>query len=218
MALYCPRHIHQAAETNKLTDPHSLKMVYFLRIDCVEAYAGCGPKACDYACISSRLYITSVASLLVLGGGARPPNVPTERKICNLYARASEASERLRNVYFRVFKCTSAHTINAVPLYYLWHGAVQTVEWQILTLRKSMSMRAIVASELGKCSHFHILKLIFPSIFCWYFRCYVLETHSFNVQTRNICTYIARASERLRNIYFQDSNISPYIYNQCSFL
>ena len=25
------------------------------------------------------------------------------------------------------------------------------------------------ASELGKFLHFHILKLLFPSIFCWYF-------------------------------------------------
>ena len=40
--------------------------------------------------------ITSVTSFLVLGGGARPPNVPTEKS--NLYARASEASERLRNI------------------------------------------------------------------------------------------------------------------------
>ena len=38
---------------------------------------------------------------------------------------------------------------------------------------------------------------------------------------KNICTYIAQASEaseRLKNIYFQDSNTSAYMYNQCSFL
>ena len=49
---------------------------------------------------------SSVASFLILGGGggggARPSNVPTEEKksrTCNLYARVSEASERLRNIY-----------------------------------------------------------------------------------------------------------------------
>ena len=31
-----------------------------------------------------------------------------------------------------------------------------------------MNMRASVASELRKFLHFHILKLLFPSIFCWY--------------------------------------------------
>ena len=35
-----------------------------------------------------------------------------------------------------------------------------------LTLRKSMNMRA---SEHGKIVHFHILKLLFPPIFCWHF-------------------------------------------------
>ena len=46
-----------------------------------------------------------------------------------------------------------------------------------------------------KFSHFHILKLLFPSIFCWYFRYFVSETHIFRSQ-----------------------NTSAYIHNQCSFL
>ena len=37
-----------------------------------------------------------------------------------------------------------------------------------------MNMRA---SELTKCSQFHILKLLFPSIFCWYFRYFFSETY-----------------------------------------
>ena len=52
---------------------------------------------------------SSVASSLVLG-------VPTEKN-CNLYARASEASERLKT-YFQVSKYICIHTINAVPFYY----------------------------------------------------------------------------------------------------
>ena len=57
--------------------------------------------------------ITSVASFLVLGGGggARPPNVPTEKKVTYFYARASEASERLRNIYFQVSKYICTYTM-----------------------------------------------------------------------------------------------------------
>ena len=42
-----------------------------------------------------------------------------------------------------------------------------------LTLRKFIHMRATGASELRKFSYFHILKLLFLSIFCWYFRYFV---------------------------------------------
>ena len=50
----------------------------------------------------------------------------------------------------------------------------------IINKEKSMNMRARGASELRKCSHFHILKLLFPSIFCWYFRYFVSETYLFS--------------------------------------
>ena len=36
------------------------------------------------------------------------------------------------------------------------------------------------ASERGNFSHFHILKLLFPSIFCWYFWYFISETHIFS--------------------------------------
>ena len=39
-----------------------------------------------------------------------------------------------------------------------------------------MYMRASGASELRKFLHFHILKLLFLSIFCWYFIRYVVGT------------------------------------------
>ena len=48
---------------------------------------------------------------------------------------------------------------------------------ETLTLRKSMNMRA---SELGKFLHFHILKLLFSSIFCWYFWYFISETYIFS--------------------------------------
>ena len=65
-------------------------------------------------------YVIDVLVGIGGGGGARPPNVPTEKSY--LYVRASEASERLRNIYFRSPN-RSARTINAVPFYYLWNGA-----------------------------------------------------------------------------------------------
>ena len=40
-----------------------------------------------------------------------------------------------------------------------------------------MNMRASGASELRKFSNFHILKLLFPSIFCRYLRYFVSETY-----------------------------------------
>ena len=57
-------------------------------------------------------------------------------------------------------------------------------------------MRASGASELRKCLHFHILKLLFPSIFCWYFGYFVSETY----------------------IYIQVSLHLHTLCNQCSFL
>ena len=70
-----------------------------------------------YVLVCIAIWHTSVASFLVLGGGGKTPNVPTEES--NLYARAS-ASE----TYIFRSPNTSARTINAVPFYYLWHGAV----------------------------------------------------------------------------------------------
>ena len=69
---------------------------------------------------------SSVASFLVLGaggGGARPRNVPA-KNICTYIARASEASERLRNIYFHDSKYIFIVIYNAVSFYYLWYGTI----------------------------------------------------------------------------------------------
>ena len=57
----------------------------------------------------------------------------------------------------------------------LWYGAVYKRQYtdKTLTLRKSMYMQASGASELRVFWHFHILKLLFLSIFCWHFRYFV---------------------------------------------
>ena len=63
--------------------------------------------------------VTSVASFLVLGGGARPPNVPTKMYI---YC-ASERSERerLRNIYFQDSKYICLHIQSMhFPLLMVW--------------------------------------------------------------------------------------------------
>ena len=68
---------------------------------------------------------SSVASFLVWGGGGgQAPKIYRQKKKSNLYARASEASDRLKNIHFQVAKYICIHTINAVPFYYLWHGAI----------------------------------------------------------------------------------------------
>ena len=57
-----------------------------------------------------------------------------------------------------------------------------------LTLKMYVYMRASGASELRKFSHFHILKVLFPSIFCWYFRYFVSETYLIS-GVNNICIH-----------------------------
>ena len=67
---------------------------------------------------------SSVASFLVLGaGGARPRN-EAAKNICTYIARASEASERLRNIYFHDSKYIFIVIYNAVSFNYLWYGTI----------------------------------------------------------------------------------------------
>ena len=79
----------------------------------------------------------------------------------------------LRNIYIFRSPITSAYIYNQcsfLSLLMVWHYDIND---KILTLRKSMYMRASGASELRKFLHFHIQKLLFISIFCWYFRNFV---------------------------------------------
>ena len=57
---------------------------------------------------------SSVASLLVLGGGGQAPQMYRQKKIVT-YMRERAPQ---KHIYFRS-QNTSAHTINAVPFYYL---------------------------------------------------------------------------------------------------
>ena len=77
------------------------------------------------------------------------------------------------------------------PFYHLWYDAIYKRQYtdKTLTLRKCMYLRASGASELRKFPHFHIFKLLFPSIFCWYCRYFVSETYLFS-GVNNICIHI----------------------------
>ena len=48
------------------------------------------------------------------------------------------------------------------------------------------------ASELDFFSHFHILKLLFPSIFCWYFWYFISETYIFSKTDKMITLHLSR--------------------------
>ena len=120
---------------------------------------------------------SSVAKFLLLGRGARFPNVPTGKKsctcICNLYARASEASERFRNI--NIFRSPNYICIHIQSMQ--WYGTINdSMTDKTLTLRKVYEY----ASELRKCLHLLILKLLFHSIFCWYFVGTLSQKHIFS--------------------------------------
>ena len=101
---------------------------------------------------------TSVASFLVWGGGhdlkCTDKNHVNVTQMRELAKRASA----LETYIFSSLKIhLHAYTINAVPFYYLWYGAIY--KWQCtektLTFRKYICMLASGASELRKFSHFH---------------------------------------------------------------
>ena len=59
-----------------------------------------------------------------------------------------------------------------------------------------MNMRGSGASELRKVLHSHIPKLLFPSIFCWYFRYFVSETYVYFQVSNYICIHIQSMPEK----------------------
>ena len=81
-----------------------------------------------------------------------------------------------KHVYFQVSDYTvQCIHIQSMQFPLITYGMAHKRQYvdKTLTLRKSIFyMRVSGASELRKCVHFHILKLLF-SIFCWYFRYFV---------------------------------------------
>ena len=74
---------------------------------------------------------------------------------------------------------------------YIYDSITNTTHWE-----KSLNMRASGASELRNFLHFHIRKLLFPSIFCLYLWYFVSVTYIFRSQITSAYT----------------------LYNKCSFL
>ena len=108
------------------------------------------------------------------GGGARPPNVPTGEKnvhVTYMRERAPHVSKyiciHIQSMQFPFITCGMAIDINNSIAY-----------------RQNTNIETC-ASELRKFSYFHILKLLFPSIFCWYFRYFVsglkLHLHTYTI-------------------------------------
>ena len=163
---------------------------------------------CHFADVIHYFFIfnysdSSAASFLLLGGGGgKTPKCTDRRKkkscICNLYVRAC-ASEIyvFSGLKIHLQFCIHIYTINAVSSLLLL--LVWCYKWQYtdktLTLRKPMNMRASLENF---CIHLVILKLLFPSIFCWYFRCILCLRNIFS----GLQLYLHRA----------------YIYNPRSFL
>ena len=78
----------------------------------------------------------------------------------------------LRNIYFQVSNNICIHNTQSMHFPYITYSMMlyyindsiptKHLHWENVC----DIMRASGASELRKCSHFHILKLLFPSIFC----------------------------------------------------
>ena len=103
-----------------------------------------------------------------------------------------KTSEIYRHIFSGLKINLHTYTINAVPPFYLWYGGINDSIWRNTNIEKIYEY----ASELAwKVLHFHILKLRFPSIFCWYLWYFISET----------CIFLGL---KLQSAW--------YIYHQCS--
>ena len=122
--------------------------------------------------IHKLLESSSVGSFLVWGGGGQAPQMYQQKKdsrTCNLNARASASETYIfgsQNTCYICIHIRSSRCPCIIAWGYKWQYTDKT-----LTLRKAMYMRVTGASELRHI--FTLLKLIFLSMFGWYFRYFV---------------------------------------------
>ena len=64
------------------------------------------------------------------------------------------------------------------PVYYLWYGVIYKND--SIPTKNDIEKIYEYASELDFFLHFPILKLLFPSKFCWYFWYFISETYIFS--------------------------------------
>ena len=89
----------------------------------------------------------------------------------------------LSNINFQVSNNICIHNTQSMHFPLVWCYTNDSIPTKHLHWENVCNiMRASRASELRTFSHFHILKLLFPSIFCWYFRYFVSETFNFRCQ------------------------------------
>ena len=87
----------------------------------------------------------------------------------------------LRNIIFSGLKLKSAwYLISSMQFPVITYGMALYIQKTVYRQNNNIEKIYEYASELWKCLHFHILKLLFPSIFCWYFWYFISETYIFS--------------------------------------
>ena len=88
----------------------------------------------------------------------------------NIYIFRSDRL-KLQSAWYIYHQCSSLFLLMVWRYIYKHQYTDKTLT---LKKKKAMYMRVSGASELKKFSNFYILKLLFLSIFCWYFRYFIL--------------------------------------------
>ena len=89
----------------------------------------------------------------------------------NIYIFRSDRL-KLQSAWYIYHQCSSLFLLKWYGVIYT-NTSIPTKHWH-WRRKKAMYMRVSGASELKKFSNFYILKLLFLSIFCWYFRYLIL--------------------------------------------
>ena len=158
------------------------------------------PSSFGHSSGERKLATVSIASFLVWGGGQAPKCTDIKNKsyTCNLYARAS-ASETYRPLF--------SHMVWRYKRQY----RTKHCHWENLWINYASERGA---SERGNFSHFHILKVLFPSIFCWYSSDTLSQKHIYFQVSNYIFIYIQSMQFPVITygmaLYIKDS----YVYRQ----
>ena len=112
-----------------------------------------------------------------IGGGGQAPQMYRQKKIATYMRERAKRASASKTCIVSGLKI-HLHTYNqcsSLLFLTIWHGAIYDG-----IMIKHYSLRKIYeyASELRKFLHFHILKLLFRSIFCWYLWYFVSEIFS----------------------------------------
>ena len=91
--------------------------------------------------------------------------------------------ERLKNIYFQVSKYICIHTINAVPFYYLWHGAIRQNNDKTLLIEKIF---AYSHSKIAISFNILLVLMICPETYI--FRSQITSAYIYTtIKTKDVC-------------------------------